>query len=283
MFNILNAHDIVFFPVCSYGRSGTSLLMNLLSNIDVAVFPPLPFEDRSIQVMFLHELSKQTGVTAGSATRPEVAAARGFGIEYFSKIGAGSKEVAELTERLSSYVTGCKNAGKLGIAEKLIGFQMLRTMKSFDDSNRVRPIFLIRDPRDIFISVKDFNKKRGFSGFNDINDDTRLFRIICNFEKDQIRLSERMTGYVCYYEDFIARRDRTMVGLINHLGIKSVSAERIESVWQGVKADLPEAKRHMTSETAQDSVKKWSAPEALPYRELFTKESQLIQQLGYPV
>ncbi|MBN9509926.1 MAG: hypothetical protein J0I21_12545 [Alphaproteobacteria bacterium] len=281
MLDVLKPKNLPFFPVCSYGRSGTSLLMNVLRCMDVAVVPPLPFEDRTAQVCFVHRLRAEAGGIVPAEQGSAGADVQAFGAAYHSALATASKDPAECRQHFSEYVESCSKDRKRGIAEKLVGFNLIRVLKALDDSNLVRPIFLIRDPRDIFLSVKDFNTKRGFRSFNDLGDDVRLLRIICHFEEMQIGLCSQMRGFLCYYEDLIARRERTLVELAAYIGPTGIDFEGIESVWRKLDAGVDEARAHMTSDAARMSVGKWSSPVAIGYKSLFASEAARLSRIGY--
>lgn len=283
MMQLLTANDLKFVPVVSYGRSGSTLMMNLLSHLGAAVAGPLPFEDRSLQTVFLHDLVRQAGGREADPAQAKVHLVRAFGVTYHSRIGAGSADAAELTAKVSAYAVECRDAGKFAIAEKMIGFQVLKQMKTFDNlvNPTIRPVFLIRDPRDILISIKKFNEKRGFKDFNDQENDGRLLKIIIEFLRQQLKLASVYGGFVYYYEDLVARRDRSMLELMNYLNLKTITPMHLQAAWEAVDAGLGEARVHMTSDSAGQSVNRWSAAADPAHRVIFATEAAAIRQLGY--
>lgn len=276
MLDLLARHDVRFLPVSSYGRSGSSYFMALLNACGVQVAGKLPFEDRAVQVGFLSWLGQGIGGPPSSVN----GTARYFVTEYFSPMLRGAADEDERRARLETYLADV--AGKGGwLAEKLIGMELARLMRAVDTQRLIRPIYLLRDPRDIFISVKAFNAKRGFTSFGDAGDDARMFRIICEFQMGQLIEQQRGGGLVLHYEDLVGRREQAMVALLRYLGREAITAESIAAIRAQVPVAGEAVRGHMTSATAQQSVRRWEAPEGAPYRAMFLDAAEMINACGY--
>lgn len=275
MIGILAQHRVTFIPLCSYGRSGSSLLMKLLRAFGVTVEGDLPFEDRTIQVGFLDWLAEGTE----AAERPELWCLRFLGIEYFSNILSGVGNRGEMRKRLAQY---CAATGHQGaIAEKAIGLEVLCLMKGWDLHSSIKPIYLVRDPRDTFISVKEFNAKRQTQGFNDSGDDRRLFESVCGYGISQIRAYERTGGTIVYYEDLVYRRPQTAVQLLRHIGRAQALISEVEAAFRVSQPDDQSTRAHMTSATPESSVGRWKTGEASRYAAMFEERASAINLMGY--
>lgn len=274
MLEILARHAVRFAPVSSYGRSGSSYFMALLSACGVHVAGRLPFEDRALQVGFLAGLAQ--GVA--SAPNPAAGTARYFGIEYFSPLLRGAVDENERTQRLEAHIAAAEGGW---IAEKLIGMDVARLMRALDPQGLIQPIYLLRDPRDIFLSVKAFNAKRGFTSFGDAGDDAQMFRIICDFQRGQLIEQQRHGGLVLHYEDLVGRREQSLVALLRHLGREIITGETLAAIRAQVPVAGEAVRGHMTSATAQASIRRWDTPEAAAYRGLFNAAAEAINGCGY--
>lgn len=267
------------FGVCSYGRSGSSFFMQILKAAGVSVIGDLPFEDRTTQASYLACLHVGFG---RSVANSDAAAPAGFSESfrsdwYRSSIGLQHQNTAlEIETDYEKFLADQGVLSSRGIAEKFIGFEVLRLMKAADAGKNIRPIFLVRDPRDIFISVKKFNEKRGFKGFNEGGNDLSLLDSICNFSRTQVNESRAGSGLLCYYEDFILRRSQSVCDLFRYLGVGHPTREFWGSLELGEAAS-----RHMTSSSQAASLDRWKDEEFSQFRSLFQAKEKIIAEIGY--
>lgn len=142
-----------------------------------------------------------------------------------------------------------------------------------------RAVLLVRDPRDVFVSVRAFDVKRGFSGFgfsaqtNESEaDHARRFAAVCR-ERLRIISNETTGDRYCLmkYEEMVA----DLHGQARRLGD-----------WLGVQLSASEVERnagafahHTTSQSACDSVGRWRAELASDTANLLTDE--LRDELGW--
>lgn len=274
MLGALVRNDLRFVAVCSFGRSGSSYLMSLLAAAGVHVDGALPFEERTVQICFIHALAEGMGL----APRPNLALPHAFGVEYYSirLEGAGSREECEARQ-------GAMLAPLRGgwLAEKTIGTELLRVMLAFDRQSRIRPLYLLRDPRDIFISAKMFNARRGIGGFADQGDDRQMLETICRFQRQQLWMQEHHGGLLLHYEDLVTRRESSMVALLRYLGREAITTDLLAAIRARVPVAGEAVRGHMTSATAQQSIRRWEAPEGAAYRALFEAAAEAINAAGY--
>lgn len=281
-------HGVGIVALCSFGRSGTSFFMQLLRASGVTVLGRFPFEERTAQVSLLHWLkhalsgpaeARGPGGAYGEATFNNAPCTSTMLAE------AGSyEEVLAAEVRLAEGIAAGARPGNRWLGEKFIGFDLIRMIRAFDIGNNVLPVFLLRDPRDVFLSVRRFNARRGYASFNDTGDDARLFETICRFEEQQIKEQARIGGVLCRYEALIERdgRDEALRALLEGLRADA-SPEAMAAAWSAVDAGRAQVTHHITSgapETGADAGDREKAAEA-DYGGVFATQSERLERLGY--
>jgi len=145
-----------------------------------------------------------------------------------------------------------------------------------------RAILLVRDPRDVFLSITSFNKKRGYPAFSrrrwesDMAFAKRwvvILRKRADVAKVEVDLS---SGILVKYED-----------LISDL---AVQAQRLEE-WLGVELNARQVddqadkfSHHMTSESPSLSVNRWRRERSTRWSDCLTRElSDVLSSFGYDV
>lgn len=141
-------------------------------------------------------------------------------------------------------------------------------------------ILLVRDPRDMFLSVSAFDKKRGYAGFARLADDDDL-----TFAKRLIKLWQEGFNHGLEVEanpsNILVRYERLALDLQNE-------SERLGR-FLGVKFDAgivekqaSEFAHHMTSNSARESVGRWRRELSPELNELFLNEvGKELQYYGY--
>jgi hypothetical protein len=285
-------HGVGIVALCSFGRSGTSFFMQLLRTSGVTVLGRFPYEERAAQVSLLHWLRRALAAPAeapGEARGPGGA----YGEATFNNAPCTSTILAEVGSyeevlaaeaRLAQGIAAGARPGNRWLGEKFIGFDLIRMIRAFDIGNNVLPVFLLRDPRDVFLSVRRFNARRGYASFNDTGDDARLFETICRFEEQQIKEQARIGGVLCRYEALISRdrRDEALRALLEVLR-GDTSPAAVEAVWSAVDAGRAEVAHHITSgapEADADAGERKEAAEA-DYGGVFAMQNERLERLGY--
>lgn len=145
-----------------------------------------------------------------------------------------------------------------------------------------RFILLTRDPRDVFLSARSFNKKRGRPGFQERVGDTDedvVLRYVDVFGRLVSSLGTANPVRV-RYEDLAASPHETVTNLFRSLGLAST--------WQTVstcidRAAAMENGTHTTSESLSSSVYRWRREMAQELQGLFTRHLGFaFDRFGYP-
>ncbi len=280
------SRGIGLVALSSFGRSGTSFFMQVLRAAGVTVLGRFPFEERTAQVSLLH-WTQRALATPGTGGAPT----GGYGQATFNNALCACSMLAEaqsyedvlaVEASLAEGIAAGARPGNRWLGEKFIGLDLLRLMRAFDATDIVLPIFLLRDPRAVFISVKRFNARRGYASFNDDGDDARLFATICRFEQQQLKEQARLGGVVCRYEALIApeRRDAALGSLLEALrGDGAPSA--IAAVWETVDAGRAGLAHHITSAGPELAGEALAAAAEAAYAAVFAAQAERLRALGY--
>lgn len=143
-------------------------------------------------------------------------------------------------------------------------------------------LFLLRDPRDEMVSIKSFNKKRGFNSFGWLDNDSDISyaRKICKirrkFLQNLISFEANERHMYIRYEDLILDGENQVDRLSDWLNQsfcfkQATSDKRIQEI-------------HMTSNTPGASVGRWKKELGRDVLAIFSKElGTELGELGYTV
>ncbi len=264
--------------LCSYGRSGTSFCMQILRAAGVTVLGEFPFEQRTAQAGMLHWL-RQGLSEAGQLAPPKGFGHAGFrGGSYVSPLFAEAlnyDDVVKAQAALADRIAATGPPGRRWLGEKFLGFDVLRMCRTFDAGDLVLPLFLLRDPRDIFQSVKRFNARRGQRSFQDNGDDDRLLRLIVLFLERQLAEQKRLGGVIVRYEALIApeQRDAALRDLLQHLRIPAPPPV-LAGIWAQIDAGRASVANHITGNPAEAVDPAYAA--------IFAAQAAALARVGYP-
>lgn len=264
--------------LCSYGRSGTTFFMQVLRAAGVTVTGEFPFEQRTAQVALLHWLRHELSPPADGTVTPFERATL-HNATFASPVFAGAsryEDVVRIEATLADDIAAAAiRPAARWLGEKFLGFDTIRLFRSFDVGNLVMPAFLLRDPRDVFLSIKRFNARRGHASFNDTGDDASLLRTICEFQDRQVREQSRIGGMLLRYEDFMspAGRDAALRTLAQTLNLPA-GPQALATIWAQVDTGRAKAAHHITSgDTA--------LPAHTAYTAVFATQQEALTRLGY--
>ncbi|WP_444908818.1 sulfotransferase domain-containing protein [Microbulbifer sp. TRSA005] len=274
----------------SFGRSGSTLLMQVLGSSNNVVFDRhYPFEKRHLT--YLCRLSGLVGKDTANDSdwNPDSIFNRELnkvGPIPYSEVSIfdRSELSKDFLKRLwNGFSTQVKKANSdiidsnnpVYYAEKVVH----DICSEVNNVIAAKNLFLLRDPRDEFLSIKSFNKKRGFNGFGWEESDTdESYAIrLCKMRKSFMRHVANMEcddrRYFIKYEDFmLSPFDKT-----NDI-----------SEWLGLTLDYNQVLANRSSVdqhiTAPESVIRWKSEMDSSLCEIFNEHlGEELNSLGYEV
>ncbi len=274
--------------VRTFGRTGSTLLMQLLGSSDRVFFERVyPFEHRYLT--YVHNMSRVAGSPVVDEKvwnndimfqgKSNTVGALPYGlIRSLDRKSLQQQTFVALWQAFSENIrrkTGLVS-GPGWYAEKAPS--EVATMAV--DHLNAKSIYLLRDPRDEMISIKSFNDKRGFNsfGWQDTDTDAVYAARLCeNRRKFMQRLIDSATTpreIHVRYEDLILDGKKEAARLSRWLGtpLNIKAAMKDKSV----------INRHMTSRNPQSSVARWKTEMSDDIQEIFrNKLGSELQNLGY--
>lgn len=282
--------DVVPLFVVSYGRSGSTALMRALGVSDhIGVPPAFPHETRMAQYIVAGQMLGLAGDAPAALEWERVTYVPHQPFDkvagqWFEERRSGFFARPHLLEDYAMLFANAGGSPPRFLAEKAMGLGLVRPALEADP--RRRAVLLLRDPRDIFISAKAFNRRRGFLSFGESGEpggDEAMLRAIVAFGLGALATAEARPGQVLIlrYEDMIRAPASAFAALLSWLGIEpapgvaEAMAERIALV-DAATLD------HMTSADASDSVDRWRG--VIPgsrFARLFEVHGEALETLGY--
>jgi len=203
----------------SFGRSGSTLMMQVLgSHKNVAFDRVYPFENRHLT--YIHRLSavmkkerkfsEQWGPdTLFNSNALYVGATPYKNIEIFNENDLSRRSLEYLWKALSEEILEKSEDFDLSLptyyAEKVVQ-DICHDINSVVEAKN---LFVFRDPRDEFISIKSFNEKRGFNGFGWLESDTdesfalRMAESRKEYMRNLVNINNDHRRMVILYERFM--------------------------------------------------------------------------------
>jgi len=143
-------------------------------------------------------------------------------------------------------------------------------------------LILLRDPRDEFLSIKAFNKKRGFLAFGWQQEDTdETFAVkFCNQRKSFLKFFNKVENdkrrFKIRYEDFIEAPHENATSMSDWLSLKLDPS----FVFKGQE----EFKHHMTSNSMESTIYKWKKEMSPTLNNIFKdKIGKELSDIGYEI
>jgi hypothetical protein len=146
-----------------------------------------------------------------------------------------------------------------------------------------RCLLLVRDPRDVILSVRAFNKKRGFFALRE-QEGMAAEELIIEFKRGYTHIIDKMSSiqgaHLIRYEDIVLQGAATLRRLFDWLDIDDdeTTIERCVS-----RAASMENGQHLTSASLRASVERWRREMPEAWQELFAKHfGPILQYFDYP-
>jgi sulfotransferase family protein len=262
--------------IAGYGRSGTTLLMQILTGAPgVACDRVYPYENR-----YLTYYAKLAHILAAPSPRPELTALQLIDYDDFhfgavpwpanrereDQLALAGDELFRLAWRELS----ARAAGASHYAEKVPAWLPAWVRPRLPSIT----VHLVRDPRDLYLSAVAFLRGKGLAqGFgrdatsSDIDHAKNLAHALLVYYENERAERERDDVIRVRYEDFVTER----TGLVNRLSRMT----GLQFPHAAANDDLP---RHRTSDSPQASIGRWRR-ESLPSGVRETLESLLGELL----
>ncbi|MDJ0632815.1 MAG: sulfotransferase [Xenococcaceae cyanobacterium MO_188.B29] len=276
--------------VASTGRAGSTLTMKIMaSHPQILVRSLFPYETRTSQYYYICHLQ---GIEWVNFTPLKLG-----GIEYRpfqgndkeSSLWSQKQEQKKLeeyginlTEEYYHFVAEQEHKPQAkSFAEKLVGLPLVKQM--IDSLKEYKIIFLQRDPRDTFFSIKSFNKKRGYVSFGEEQGDRTMFSNLIGFYKQyqQLQKSLNKESYInLKYEDLLTEKMATISKLFQSLNVDYSDRQVLDTIKYAF-AESPESFQHQTSSSIQGSLSRWKQEADDRTLKMFASFHDELQQIGY--
>lgn len=260
------AADITPILTLSIGRSGTTLMMRLMSSHPHVVARqdyPLEFQP------FLYALFPENTLVR-SRTAPDL----------------GNPERFLIADAMAVYADMARAAGKRAryLVEKLPGGLDAERILAAVPTTRF--LWLVRDPRDVLLSARAFDAKRGYRGFREQDgdsDETVVLKYVTGFQ-NVLRAAGVTKPKIVRYEELVGPRsvaEAVLADVFSSLGLDA-SAEVVRQSFHF--AASAEDGRHVTSLATEQSAHRWRSEMPAHLIDLFAQHfGTILPQLGYAV
>jgi hypothetical protein len=289
----MSMHRFKLLYLCSTGRAGSTMTMRgLAAHPQICVRAVHPYETRFTQ--FIHASKAQ------ELSQPDFGHAVAHGpIKYGpfqSKDEVASRWLnhfltephvdllAAATDSFYSAVAqaqGTDPAQMHWVAEKAIGHAI--PVEKIRAGEAARALFLFRDPRDTYFSIKAFNRKVGSEGsFNERLGDEKMFATLVGhwrqFQRLKTELGESLHG--ARYEDLACGDLATWQQLFAWLGVDASDAV-IEAVQHACAQRDSQVVRHSTTQSVDESIGRWENQATPADLAIFAKFPADLRAMGY--
>ncbi|GAL24223.1 hypothetical protein JCM19239_3926 [Vibrio variabilis] len=274
-----------------HGRCGSTLLMQLLSsNRNVISERLYPYEHRYLT--YLHSLTKAISAEHDKEWNDE-SLLRGKrnlvgplpynNVSIFDKNNLSMKSFSALTRVFLSSIHDT-NSSELMVDQPVYYPEKISgpAADSCNASLDCKSVFLIRDPRDIFLSIRNFNSKRNYKSFNwkegqtDLEYATWLCNSFLPFLKHYNNIDDTANRVKVRYEDMIVNPMVVTSKLSDWLGL--------ELDYGYVENNMKQMSHHMTSKNPQDSLYRWKTEMSQELQLIFSNTlGEELAKAGYEI
>ena len=274
--------DLALAPlaITTLGRTGSTLLMTLLSNHPaIAAFRPSGFDSRPLTYWLEAATAMATPasrlclVDTSMSGRGWWLGAEAIGVEACHRVEGPIRDLlldAAIDRLLHDAIrNGARFAGELAAVDERTAVRYAAEKcwpgivpRLLDElSADTREIFLVRDFRDVLASMLAFNAKRGFATFGreDVDSDEAFVnRLAIDVEALASSWRERRDrAYLVRYEELISDPEPVLEGLLDYLGLGADEGQ-VAAIVEGAHALLEETRpEHRTTPDPSASSGRW--------------------------
>ncbi|HEX4872252.1 MAG TPA: sulfotransferase [Nevskiaceae bacterium] len=274
--------------ICSTGRAGSTLTARVLSSHPAVLARALhPYETRMRQYLQVARRGE-----AAVHFRP---LRDGEGPEYVPHQGLdeasaawcqatqGSREsAAVLAERYYREVARVQGvSAPQWVIEKGIGIRL--ALEILGEDPQARALFLFRDPRDTFFSMKAFNRKAGYEGgFQEDQGEEVMFRNVIGTWRRYKRLVEEFgPGRITRLRyEAIVQSATPWTEAFRWLAVADDAATVGQAFSTGTRRDAA-VELHSTTQSVDASIGRWAQEASEAQRALFDRYAADLVDMGY--
>lgn len=245
------------------GRTGSTLLLNLLrSSPEILVRGGYPFEERLLSYFYrLAEIpfSGQPPLAGSQWTHESINLPCSLIGRYPGAAPIASDvhdgQALILRALWEAYLKNIEGGSIQGL--KYLAEKANNDVAKINDYVYCKNIFLIRDPRDQLVSIREFDRKRGYKGFGPSSEDgIQSIEYLCDTVKDIFKVASDVQPdedrrIVIRYEDLVRNRGECLSRISRWLSVSfDLNAFQKENALYKTE--------HSTSESEQVSIGRWN-------------------------
>lgn len=279
------------FYIVSTGRSGTTILSQSLSaHPEVICRSIYPYETRASQHLFNWDSNGRIERHLRPARDPNSKASYKLFLRndelsfmWWKNMvkGVKKKPVIKLINEYYQFISSVENKTNCKFyLEKATGSSTVIRMHNAEWP--LKAILLIRDPRDILLSVKSFNSKRKRAGFGvkRFTDSELLNNYIKFFINTQKSFTKNNLNFcVVKYDSMIQNPSESFEKMAKDLSLDS-SSTSIELMLESFKSKSADTEKHVTQKNINSS-SRWREEASTELLDIYKKHDDSLQLLGY--
>lgn len=271
----LNAHNETYSPLklLSLGRTGTTLFMNMISaHPEVCINNH--FNESNIASYFLNFIlhsypyQRAEAFTEGSANLKNIEVIQNHGFMEFPFITNDGWYSDHYPKKLITFVKSTIDDYYGNVAEEGTRFFIEKgvvhdpTLSLMDNLYKdAKYIFLVRDFRDMYASILNFNSKRGYKAFGMENYETdeayiRALGHYCNNHFIKAYESIKHRALLVKYEDVIFDKAGQLQAIFDYLNVESSTA-LVNEIIEKTSGKSMDEKQHVTTNDPKRSIGKY--------------------------
>jgi hypothetical protein len=260
---LIDTHNITLGLIVSYGRSGSSRLMQLMRLTDAAaVAGGFPYEVRDAQFGVLCSTGAGDIDADGTLRFDDVAYDPPIRRFPGEPEAAFRQRIVSESLHLRAYLGPHGRLRSGVIVEKAIGLEVVQHI--LDALPAAFCVVLDRDPRDVFLSVLAFNERRNFVGFGAENGPSTLAENIVEYFRQAGELIRRNPGRarIVEYKDIVTNPV---------LAVRQALHTKVEADAAAIAAmEIVTNPAHVTARDVSRSLDRWRAVPAAEWAAEFT-------------